>query len=130
ASAAGLLLLSPLLLAVAAAVKLDSPGPALFSQERIGYRGRPFRLHKFRTMVPDAERVGLGVAVAGGDPRITRVGRHLRRWSIDELPQLLNVLDGDMSLVGPRPTLPYQVARYTPEQRRRLIARPGLTGWA
>ncbi len=129
-SGLGLIALSPLLAATAALIKLDSPGPVFFHQERVGYRGRRFRLHKFRTMVENAERIGLGVAVEQADPRITRVGAVLRRTSIDELPQLVNVLRGEMSLVGPRPTLPYQVARYTPEQRRRLLVKPGLTGWA
>ncbi len=102
----------------------------LFRQVRVGKDGRDFELLKLRTMVPDAERKGAGYAVDKGDPRITRVGRVLRRTSIDELPQLWNVVRGDMSIVGPRPTLRYQVDRYTEHQRRRLGVRPGLTGWA
>jgi exopolysaccharide biosynthesis polyprenyl glycosylphosphotransferase len=129
-AAAALVALSPLLGAVALAVRLDSPGPVLYRQERIGYRGRPFALLKFRSMVVDAERHGLRWEVASGDARITRAGRRLRQYSLDELPQLVNVLRGEMSLVGPRPTLAYQVARYTPHQRRRLEVKPGLTGWA
>lgn len=128
-AALGLVLLSPLLLAVALAVKLTSPGPVLFTQERVGYRGRPFKVLKFRTMVTDAERRGAPLTV-GADPRITPAGRILRRLKLDELPQLINVLKGEMSLVGPRPTLAYQVEKYTPRQRRRLEVKPGLTGWA
>ncbi len=102
----------------------------LYRQERVGKDAVPFELLKLRTMVVGAEQQGAGFAVDRGDPRITRVGRILRRLSIDELPQLWNVLRGDMSLIGPRPTLAYQVERYTPRQRRRLEVKPGLTGWA
>jgi lipopolysaccharide/colanic/teichoic acid biosynthesis glycosyltransferase len=102
----------------------------LFRQMRVGRDGADFELLKLRTMVVDAESTGAGFAVDRGDPRITRVGRFLRRASIDELPQLVNVLRGDMSVIGPRPTLRYQVDRYTEWQRRRLDVRPGLTGWA
>jgi lipopolysaccharide/colanic/teichoic acid biosynthesis glycosyltransferase len=121
---------APLMGAIALWVRRDSPGPALFRQERIGYGGRPFGLMKFRTMVVDAERMGTGLRTSADDPRITRAGRVLRRTSLDELPQLLNVIRGDMSIVGPRPTVASQVERYTPRQRRRLLARPGVTGLA
>lgn len=130
ASCLGLAALVPVGLLVAAAIKLDSPGPVFFVQQRAGLNGRPFRAWKFRTMVPEAETQGLGPLTHAGDPRVTRVGRWLRATGLDELPQLWNVLRGEMSLVGPRPTLLYQVERYTPEQRRRLSVRPGLTGWA
>ena len=125
ASAAGLVVLSPLLLAIAVAVKRDG-GPALFRQQRVGHRGRPFGMWKFRTMVPHAERLGPQLTAAG-DPRITPLGRWLRRTKLDELPQLLNVLLGDMSLVGPRPEVPCYVARYDPDQRRVLALVPGIT---
>jgi len=126
----GLALASPLLGVSALAVKLTAGGPVLFRQQRVGRDGRDFELLKLRTMVVGAEGRGAGYAVDRGDPRITRVGRLLRRTSIDELPQLWNVLRGDMSIVGPRPTLRYQVDRYTERQRKRLAVRPGLTGWA
>lgn len=126
----GLALASPLLAAVALAIKLEDGGPVLYRQRRVGLNGEQFELLKLRTMVVGAERRGAGYAVDRGDPRITRAGRLLRRLSIDELPQLLNVLRGDMSLIGPRPTLAYQVERYTPRQRRRLEVKPGITGWA
>jgi lipopolysaccharide/colanic/teichoic acid biosynthesis glycosyltransferase len=125
-----LVLLSPLLLLCAVAVKLDSPGPVCYAQERMGRGKRPFRLLKFRSMVVGAESMGAGVRVEARDARVTRVGRILRRLSLDELPQLLNILRGDMSLVGPRPTLRYQVELYTPREARRLSVRPGVTGWA
>jgi lipopolysaccharide/colanic/teichoic acid biosynthesis glycosyltransferase len=126
----GLAVASPFLAAAALAVKLTDGGPVLFRQQRVGQDARDFELLKLRTMVMDAEALGAGFAVDKGDPRITRVGRLLRRTSIDELPQLVNVLRGDMSIVGPRPTLRYQVERYTERQRKRLTVRPGLTGWA
>jgi lipopolysaccharide/colanic/teichoic acid biosynthesis glycosyltransferase len=126
----GLALASPVLAAAALAIKLDDGGPVLYRQRRVGYEGRDFDLLKLRTMVVGAETQGAGWAVDRGDPRITRVGRVLRRLSLDELPQLWNVVRGDMSLIGPRPTLRYQVDQYTPRQRRRLEIRPGLTGWA
>jgi lipopolysaccharide/colanic/teichoic acid biosynthesis glycosyltransferase len=126
----GLLLLGPLFVLIALAVKLDSPGPILFHQERIGRGGRPFRIHKFRTLVEGAERMGAGYLLERNDPRITGVGKVLRRLTLDELPQLVNVLRGEMSLVGPRPTLAYQVARYDHVQRQRLLVQPGMTGWA
>lgn len=123
-------LTAPIMAAVAIWVRRDSPGPALFRQERIGLRGRPFQLLKFRTMVVGAEQLGAGLRVDHGDSRITRAGATLRRLSLDELPQLWNVIRGDMSIVGPRPTVAAQVARYTELQRRRLEARPGITGLA
>lgn len=123
-------LTAPIMVAVAIWVRRDSPGPALFRQERIGLRGRPFQLLKFRTMVVGAEQLGAGLRVDHGDSRITRAGATLRRLSLDELPQLWNVIRGDMSIVGPRPTVASQVARYTELQRRRLEARPGITGLA
>jgi lipopolysaccharide/colanic/teichoic acid biosynthesis glycosyltransferase len=129
-SAPVLLLLSPLLLLCALAVKLDSRGPILYMQERIGLDGRPFRLIKFRSMVVGAESKGAGVRVEAGDSRVTRVGRVLRRLSLDELPQLFNIIRGDMSFVGPRPTLRYQVELYDNRERRRLQVKPGVTGWA
>ena len=119
------------MLALAAlAIKLDDRGPVFYRQRRVGWRGRELDLLKLRTMVVGAESQGAGWAVNEGDPRITRVGRVLRRLSLDEIPQLWNVLKGEMSIVGPRPTLAYQVERYTPRQRRRLEVKPGVTGWA
>jgi lipopolysaccharide/colanic/teichoic acid biosynthesis glycosyltransferase len=126
----GLAVAAPVLAAAAAAIKLEDGGPVLYRQRRVGRDGREFELLKLRTMVVGAERQGAGFAVNEGDPRITRAGRALRRLSLDELPQLWNVVRGDMSLVGPRPTLAYQVEQYTPRQRRRLEVKPGLTGWA
>jgi len=126
-AAFSLIVLSPLLLVVALAVRLDSPGPALFRQERVGRHGRVFRIHKFRTMTHDAPQRGLQLTV-GADPRITRVGAWLRRHRLDELPQLIDVLKGDMSLVGPRPEVPRYVALYPQELRERVLAvRPGIT---
>ena len=125
-----LVVASPVLVLAAFAVKLTSPGPALFRQTRVGKDGSDFELLKLRTMVVGAEGQGSGFAVDEGDPRITRAGRLLRRLSLDELPQLWNVVRGEMSIVGPRPTLAYQVERYTPRQRRRLEVKPGITGWA
>jgi lipopolysaccharide/colanic/teichoic acid biosynthesis glycosyltransferase len=129
-SAAALVLTAPLLLAAVIAIKLESRGPALYRQRRSGLDGRPFDMLKLRTMVDGAEHIGAGLAVNANDSRITRVGALLRRSSLDELPNLLNVLRGEMSLVGPRPTLPAQVAQYTPRQRERLSVKPGITGWA
>jgi lipopolysaccharide/colanic/teichoic acid biosynthesis glycosyltransferase len=125
-----LALASPALAIAALAIKLEDGGPVLYRQRRVGQRGEEFELVKLRTMVVGAERQGAGWAVNEGDPRITRAGRLLRRLSLDELPQLWNVVRGDMSLIGPRPTLSYQVERYTPRQRRRLEVKPGITGWA
>ena len=127
---AGLTLASPFLAVSALAIKLDDGGPVFYRQRRVGKDGAEFELVKLRTMEVGAEHKGAGFAVNEGDPRITRVGRLLRRLSLDELPQLWNVVRGDMSLIGPRPTLAYQVERYTPRQRRRLEVRPGITGWA
>ncbi|MBN1857939.1 sugar transferase [Candidatus Bipolaricaulota bacterium] len=124
-----LLLLIPFVL-IAAAIKLDDGGSVFFRQERIGKSGVPFRVWKFRTMVENAESHALGVLTTAADPRITRLGRILRRLGFDELLQLVNVLAGQMSLVGPRPTVARQVKRYTAHQRRRLEVKPGLTGWA
>jgi lipopolysaccharide/colanic/teichoic acid biosynthesis glycosyltransferase len=129
-SAALLVLSSPVLLVAVAAVKLDSRGPAFYRQRRAGLRGEPFDMLKLRTMVDGAEHVGAGLAIDAGDSRITRVGAFLRRTSLDELPNLVNVLRGEMSLIGPRPTLPAQVAQYTVRQRGRLAVKPGITGWA
>ena len=126
----GLALTSPLLAAAAAAIKLEDGGPVLYRQTRVGQDGRDFELLKLRTMVVGAETMGAGYAVNQGDSRITRAGNVLRRLSIDELPQLWNVIRGDMSIIGPRPTLRYQVERYTDFQRRRLEVKPGITGLA
>jgi len=125
-SAVALALLAPLLAAIAIAVRLASGKPVFFVQQRVGRDGVPFGLIKFRTMRPDAPGRGPAVTI-GQDPRVTRVGQVLRRWKLDELPQFWNVLRGDMSLVGPRPEVPRYVAGYTPEQRRVLAARPGIT---
>jgi lipopolysaccharide/colanic/teichoic acid biosynthesis glycosyltransferase len=135
-AAVALLLLSPLFLAIVLWIRLDDGRPALIAQERAGKDGKPFRMFKFRTMVVDAVEAGkrLGLEDPWGllpdDPRITRSGRFLRRTSLDELPQLLNVLKGEMSLVGPRPDLVDQVANYTERDRRRLAVLPGITGWS
>jgi lipopolysaccharide/colanic/teichoic acid biosynthesis glycosyltransferase len=129
-AALGLVVASPALALAAIGIKLDDRGPVLYRQRRVGRHGEEFELLKLRTMVVGAEQQGAGWAVDAGDPRITRVGRVLRRLSIDELPQLWNVVRGEMSLVGPRPTLRYQVEQYTDRQRRRLEVRPGITGWA
>jgi len=130
AAGLGLAVTSPVLAAAAVAIKLDGGGPIFYRQRRVGLNGEEFELLKLRTMEVGAENKGARFAVNEGDPRITRVGRLLRRLSLDELPQLWNVVRGDMSLVGPRPTLSYQVERYTPRQRRRLEVKPGITGWA
>jgi len=129
-AAFGLALAGPFIAAAAIAIKLEDGGPVLYRQTRVGLDGEDFELLKLRTMVVGAESQGAGFAVDRGDRRITRVGRILRAASVDELPQLWNVLRGEMSLIGPRPTLRYQVERYSPRQRRRLEVRPGLTGWA
>ena len=129
-AALGLVVASPALALAAIGIKLEDRGPLLFRQRRVGRNGEEFELLKLRTMVVGAESQGAGYAVDRGDPRITRVGRVLRRLSIDELPQLWNVVRGEMSLIGPRPTLRYQVEQYTPRQRKRLDVRPGITGWA
>jgi lipopolysaccharide/colanic/teichoic acid biosynthesis glycosyltransferase len=129
--AAGVLLVTAPILAVAAlAVVLESRGGAIYRQRRVGRAGREFDVLKLRTMVDGAEHIGAGLAVDAGDARITRVGAFLRATSIDELPNLVNVLRGEMAIIGPRPTLPHQVAQYTDRQRGRLALRPGITGWA
>jgi len=125
-----LLVASPLLALAALAVKLEDGGPVLYRQTRVGRDGADFELLKLRTMIVGAETMGAGLAVNRGDPRITRTGRLLRKLSLDELPQLWNVVRGDMSVIGPRPTLRYQVERYTDRQRLRLAVKPGITGWA
>ena len=125
-----LALASPLLAAAALLIKLESRGPVFYRQRRVGRGGAPFELWKLRTMVPGAEAMGAGIYVVEGDSRITRVGRRLRRFSLDELPNLVNVLKGEMAIVGPRPTVQEQVDRYTDRQRRRLEVKPGITGWA
>jgi lipopolysaccharide/colanic/teichoic acid biosynthesis glycosyltransferase len=127
---AAAVVLAPLLALIALAIRIEDRGPALLRQSRVGRDGEDFELFKFRTMVVDAHKLGTGWLIAERDPRITRVGHVLRKWSLDELPQIINVLRGDMSIVGPRPTLRYQVDQYTPFQRRRLDVRPGITGWA
>jgi lipopolysaccharide/colanic/teichoic acid biosynthesis glycosyltransferase len=124
----GMIVLTPVFLILGAVIRLDSPGPIFFRQERAGRGGVPFRIFKFRTMYV-APRPTQGFQ-SGDDPRITRIGRWLRRLSLDELPQLINVVKGEMSLIGPRPALVYQIERYDARQRRRLDARPGITGWA
>jgi lipopolysaccharide/colanic/teichoic acid biosynthesis glycosyltransferase len=129
-SSAGLLLGGPVLVAAMAAIRLESPGHPIYRQRRVGRDGEPFDLYKLRTMVHGAEHMGAGMAVNEGDARITRVGAFLRRTSLDELPNLVNVLRGDMSIVGPRPTIPVQVEQYTGRQRGRLAVKPGITGWA
>jgi lipopolysaccharide/colanic/teichoic acid biosynthesis glycosyltransferase len=129
-AALGLALLSPVLLIAAVAIKLDSRGPVVYRQRRAGYRGEPFDLLKLRTMHGGADPVGVGTPVLEADPRVTRAGSLLRRLSFDEIPNLLNVLRGELALVGPRPTLEAQAELYTPRQRRRLEVRPGITGWA
>ncbi len=129
-SSLALLAAAPVLAVAALAVRLESPGPIVYRQARSGLGGHEFEVLKLRTMVDGAEHIGAGLAINANDPRVTRVGAFLRRTSIDELPNLLNVLRGEMSLIGPRPTLPVQVAQYTPRQRGRLAIKPGITGWA
>jgi len=129
-AAALLVVMSPVLGIAALAIRLESGGPVFYRQLRVGRGGDPFELWKLRTMVPGAEAMGAGIYVLEGDTRITRVGRLLRRFSLDELPNLLNVVRGEMALVGPRPTVQEQVDRYTDRQRRRLEVKPGITGWA
>ncbi|MDI6791428.1 MAG: NeuD/PglB/VioB family sugar acetyltransferase [bacterium] len=129
-SVTGLALTAPLLLTAAILIKLDSKGPVFFCQERIGQGGRPFKIIKFRTMTAEAAKEKVSCEVCPGDSRLTRSGKLLRATDIDEIPQLINVLKGEMSLVGPRPTIKEQVDNYTPNQRRRLEVKPGITGWA
>jgi lipopolysaccharide/colanic/teichoic acid biosynthesis glycosyltransferase len=129
---AGVLLViaSPILLAAIIAIRLESKGSPIYKQRRVGRDGQTFELLKLRTMVTGAEHIGAGLAVNEGDSRITRVGAILRRFSLDELPNLINVLRGDLAIVGPRPTIQAQVDQYTDRQRRRLEVKPGITGWA
>ena len=129
-SATALVLAAPALLAAIVAIRVESRGPVVYRQRRVGRDGVPFDVLKLRTMVDGAEHIGAGLAIDAGDARVTRVGALLRRTSIDELPNLVNVLLGDMSLIGPRPTLPVQVERYDERQRGRLAVKPGITGWA
>jgi lipopolysaccharide/colanic/teichoic acid biosynthesis glycosyltransferase len=128
-AAAGLVIFSPLLAVAAIAIRLEG-GSVFYRQRRVGLGGREFELMKLRTMVPGSDPVGVGKVVARDDPRVTRIGRILRRSSLDELPNLINVLRGDMAIIGPRPTIPAQVEAYTPFQHRRHEVRPGITGWA
>jgi len=133
ASFLGLVLLSPLLLAVSILIKIDSRGPIIFRQKRIGRNGKVFEIYKFRSMCVGAEKTGSGVYSGKGDARVTRIGKILRATSIDELPQLLNILKGEMSFVGPRPPLtyhPWKYEEYTDFQKRMFEVRPGITGWA
>lgn len=129
-SFAALLILMPVLLLVAILIKFDSEGEVIFRQARLGRFGKPFYIYKFRTMVQNAENIGLGMRTASDDPRITRVGSMLRTFSIDELPQLVNILKGEMSLVGPRPAPVKHWDNYSDQQKKRLQVRPGVTGWA
>jgi lipopolysaccharide/colanic/teichoic acid biosynthesis glycosyltransferase len=124
------LISAPLVALLALAIRLESPGDPIYRQTRVGKDGRLFQIYKLRTMVTGAEFTGAGLAIAAGDPRITRLGTLLRRYSLDELPNLWNVLRGDMAIVGPRPTLKGQVDQYTERQRGRLAVKPGITGWA
>ncbi len=126
----GSVLTAPVIAVLALAIRLESPGRALYTQTRAGRNGHPFTIYKLRTMVSGAEFTGAGLAINQGDDRITRVGAFLRRYSLDELPNLWNVVRGEMSVVGPRPTLPAQVEQYTDRQRGRLAVKPGITGWA
>jgi lipopolysaccharide/colanic/teichoic acid biosynthesis glycosyltransferase len=129
-AACGLLAAAPFLLAAVIAIRLESAGSPIYRQRRVGLDGRAFDVVKLRTMVSGAERLGAGLAVSEGDTRITRVGRLLRRTSLDEVPNLINVLRGEMAIIGPRPTVPVQVQQYDERQRGRLAVRPGITGWA
>jgi lipopolysaccharide/colanic/teichoic acid biosynthesis glycosyltransferase len=128
-SGIGLIILFPIFGIIGILIKLDSKGPIFFIQERAGKDGKIFKAYKLRTMVENAEKIGLGYEVVKDDGRITRVGKHLR-WGIDELPQLINVFKSEMSMVGPRPALRHQIAKYSKEEMRRLEVKPGITGWA
>lgn len=128
-SGIALIVLFPIFAVIGIFIKLDSKGPVFFAQERVGKDGKIFKAYKLRTMVDNAEKIGLGYEIVKDDSRITRVGKHLR-WGIDELPQLINVFKGEMSMVGPRPALPHQIKKYCKEERRRLEVKPGITGWA
>lgn len=125
-----LIVLCPLFILISVLIKLDSKGPVIFIQQRVGKNQKLFNIYKFRTMIPDAINIGNGVYTEENDPRITRIGRFLRKTSLDELPQLLNIFWGDMSFIGPRPTLEYQVKQYSDFQKKRLIMKPGVTGLA
>ena len=129
-SSVGVVVISPLLLLIAAAILVDTGRPVFFLQERAGLLGRPFRVIKFRTMIQGADLVSFGKIVGEDSQLITRTGGFLRHWSLDELPELLNVVRGEMSLVGPRPTYVYQTASYSLEQKKRMLMKPGITGWA
>jgi lipopolysaccharide/colanic/teichoic acid biosynthesis glycosyltransferase len=129
-SSLALVLASPLLAVAVVAIRLESRGGVIYRQRRAGRDGEPFDVLKLRTMVDGAEQIGAGLAIDAGDARVTRVGALLRRTSIDELPNLINVLRGEMTLIGPRPTLPVQVEQYSERQRGRLAVKPGITGWA
>jgi lipopolysaccharide/colanic/teichoic acid biosynthesis glycosyltransferase len=129
-AALALVIGAPVLLVAVLAIRRESRGPAIYRQRRVGLHGAPFDMLKLRTMVDGAEHIGAGLAVNANDSRITRVGAFLRRTSLDELPNRLNVLRGEMSLIGPRPTLPAQVDQYTARQRGRLAVKPGISGWA
>lgn len=128
-SSLGLIVMFPILIFSAIAIKLDSQGPALYRGKRIGRYGKPFRIYKFRAMVVNAEKLG-GSSTPADDPRITNVGKYIRKFKLDELPQLINVLMGDMSFIGPRPQVPEDVALYTKEEKSILSVRPGITDWA
>lgn len=126
----GLIVTAPLFLFIAVAIKLDSNGPVLYNGVRVGKDGKSFRMHKFRSMVQNADQIG-GPSTAGDDPRLTRMGKFLKKFQLDELPQLFNVLKGEMSLVGPRPEVPYYVDMMTEEEKRVILSvRPGMTDWA
>ncbi len=129
-AAIALIVLSPLLAVAAITIKLGSPGPVIYRQRRVGLGGEEFEMLKLRTMVAGSDPVGVGTVVSRDDPRVTAAGRVLRRTSLDEIPNLLNVLRGEMAIVGPRPTIPAQVVDYTPRQKRRHEVLPGITGWA
>jgi lipopolysaccharide/colanic/teichoic acid biosynthesis glycosyltransferase len=126
----GAALTAPVVGLIALAIRIESPGHPIYRQTRVGRDGALFSIYKLRTMVRGAEFTGAGLSIQEGDDRITRIGKLLRRYSLDELPNLWNVLRGEMSIVGPRPTIPVQVGQYTPHQRRRLEVKPGITGWA
>jgi lipopolysaccharide/colanic/teichoic acid biosynthesis glycosyltransferase len=125
----GLIIFSPLFLIIAILIKLDSEGPVFYRGERIGKGGKPFRIFKFRTMVKDAEKMG-GPSTSADDPRLTKIGKFLRKYKLDELPQLINVLKGEMSLVGPRPEVPEEVATYSEKEKEILKVKPGMTDFA
>ena len=130
AALAGLVLIAPIFLAIALAIKLDSPGPVFYKGLRVGKQGKEFRMFKFRSMVQNADKIG-GPSTAGDDPRLTRMGKFLKKFQLDELPQLINVIKGEMSIVGPRPEVPFYVDMMTEEEKRVILSvRPGMTDWA